>query len=121
MSFEAVPPHPAPEQRYSRLAMKVARLEAEVKRLGETLRDSMAAVARPGDTVLLAFNRELTDEDIELLTESFQELKERGIEVGFTDQVAEIVVARPGVLDPDEEAFEARAASDDDIDDWGGA
>lgn len=102
-----------PEQQYVRLAARVARLEAEVRRLGETLRDSMAAIARPGDTVLLAFNRELSDEDIDLLTESFQELKERGIEVGFTDQVAEIVVARPDGLDPGDEAFETWAASDE--------
>lgn len=95
---------PEDVQRYSRLAVKVGELEKKVERIGDALRDSVAAVARPGDTVMLAFGRELTDEDIDILTEGFQSLAERGIEVAFTDQVESVAVLR---------------ADSDDIDDWG--
>lgn len=95
---------PEDVQRYSHLAVKVGELEKKVERIGEALRDSVAAIARPGDIVMLAFGRELTDEDIDILTEGFRPLKERGIEVAFTDQVESITVLRP---------------DSDDIDDWG--
>lgn len=111
MSFPHVPA--GPEAIAANLRARVTKLEAEVERIGQTLRDSLCAVARPGDTVILAFGRELTDEDIEHLTEGFRPLKERGIEVAFTDQVESITVVRPDDIGPDEEAFEALAASDE--------
>lgn len=88
---------------YAALIDRVTKLEKKVERIGQTLRDSVAAVARPGDVVLLTFGRELTDEDIDLLTEGFQPLKEQGIDVAFTDQVEAVAVLRPG---------------DEDINDW---
>lgn len=95
---------PEDVQRYSRLAVKVGELEKKVERIGQTLRDSLAAIARPGDTVILAFGRELDEDDIEHLTEAFGPLKERGIEVAFTDQVEGVTVASP--------------ADDENINDW---
>lgn len=68
------------------------------------MKADIAAIARPGDTVILAFHGYLTDEDIEELNESFRPLKEKGVEVAFTDQVASIVVVRP---------------DSEDINDWG--
>jgi hypothetical protein len=58
---------------------------------------TLAAIARPGDTVILAFQGYLSDEDIDALTESFQHLKEKGVEIAFTDQVISMVVVRPEV------------------------
>lgn len=55
----------------------------------------IAAVARPGDTVLIGFADQLTDEDIEALDESFRPLMDQGIKVGFMDQVTSMVVFRP--------------------------
>lgn len=55
----------------------------------------LAAVARPGDTILVGFSRELKDEDIEALDESFQPLVEKGIQVGYMDLVSSMVVTRP--------------------------
>lgn len=46
----------------------------------------VAAVARPGDTVLIGFSRSLTDEDIEALDDSFKPLTEQGIKIGYMDQ-----------------------------------
>lgn len=58
---------------------------------------TLAAIARPGDTVILAFQGYLSDEDIDALTESFRHLKEKGVEIAFTDQVISMVVVRPEV------------------------
>lgn len=55
----------------------------------------LAAVARPGDTVLIGFAHSLSDEDIDALDESFRPLIEQGIKVGFMDQVTSMVVFRP--------------------------
>lgn len=56
---------------------------------------TLAAVARPGDTLLVGFAHNLTDEDIEALDESFRPLIDQGIKVGFMDQVTSMVVFRP--------------------------
>ena len=55
----------------------------------------LAAVARPGDTILIGFDYNLSDEDIEALDESFKPLIEQGIKVGFMDNVTSMVVVRP--------------------------
>ena len=57
----------------------------------------LAAVAKPGDTVLIGFAHSLTDEDIEALDESFRPLIDQGIKVGYMDQVTSMVVVRPGL------------------------
>jgi hypothetical protein len=79
----------------SSLRARVRRLEDRLDGIGRALFDAMVAVAKPGDTVILAFGRSLTDEDIEHLEEAFKPLKEHGIEVAFTDQVEAITVVRP--------------------------
>lgn len=58
--------------------------------------ERIAAVAKPGDTVLIGFAHSLTDEDIEALDESFRPLIDQGIKVGYMDQVTSMVVVRPG-------------------------
>lgn len=64
----------------------------------------LAAVARPGDTVLIGFAHSLTDEDIEALDESFRPLIDQGIKVGFMDNVTSMVVFRPDE-EVDDDAF----------------
>lgn len=54
----------------------------------------LAAVAKPGDTVLIGFAHELTNDDIEALDEDFKPLTEQGIKVGFMDNVTSMVVIR---------------------------
>lgn len=78
-------------------------------------RPHLAAVARPGDTVIIAFEGELSQEDIAQLEQGFEYLTRKGIEVAFTDQVRSMVVVSEAGdrLTSEEEA--------DHIDDWGGA
>ncbi len=56
----------------------------------------IAAIARPGDTVLIGFAGILDEEDIEALDRAFEPLRRTGVEVGFTDGVSSMVVIRPG-------------------------
>jgi hypothetical protein len=56
----------------------------------------LAAVAKPGDTILIGFAHELYEEDIEALDRDFKPLTEQGIKVGFMDNVTSMVVVRPG-------------------------
>lgn len=56
----------------------------------------IAAIARPGDTVLIGFVDPLDDEDIEGLDQSFEPLRRLGVQIGFTDGVTSMVVIRPG-------------------------
>lgn len=72
----------------------------------EHVPDILVAVARPGDTVIIAFRGNLDDQDIESIEASFRPIIDDGIKVAFTDQVESMVVCK--------------AASDDDINDWGG-
>lgn len=68
---------------------------ARMETIHVDVRPHIAAVARPGDTVLIGFSHSLTDEDIDALDESFKPLIEQGIKVGFMDQVTSMVVFRP--------------------------
>lgn len=68
---------------------------AKMETIHVDVRPHIAAVARPGDTVLIGFSHSLTDEDIDALDESFKPLIEQGIKVGFMDQVTSMVVFRP--------------------------
>lgn len=58
---------------------------------------AVAAVARPGDTVIIGFFRPLNDEEVEWMEDSFRPLTEAGIKIAFADQVSSILVARPEV------------------------
>ena len=55
----------------------------------------IAAVARPGDTILIGFDRSLTDEELDQLREDFQDFTETtGVHIGFVERVTSMVVAR---------------------------
>lgn len=56
----------------------------------------IAAVARPGDTVLIGFAHNLTDEEIEAIDENFRPLIEQGIKIGYLDQVTSMAVVKGG-------------------------
>lgn len=58
------------------------------------VRPHIAAVARPGDTVLIGFAHELDDAEIAAIDENFRPLAEQGIKIGFLDQVTSMVVVR---------------------------
>lgn len=56
----------------------------------------IAAVARPGDTVLIGFDRTLTDSELADLREGFQGFTETtGVHIGFVEHATSMVVARP--------------------------
>ena len=57
---------------------------------------ALAVIARPGDTILIGFERPLTDEDIEAMDENFRPIIDEGIKVGYLDSVTSMVVVRPG-------------------------
>ena len=60
------------------------------------MQDRIAAVARPGDTVLIGFSRSLTEDDIAALDEDFGPLVKQGIKIGYMDSVSSMVVIRGG-------------------------
>lgn len=65
---------------------------AKMETIHVDVRPHIAAVARPGDTVLIGFAHNLTEEDIEALDESFRPIIDQGIKIGFMDQVTSMVV-----------------------------
>lgn len=74
---------------------------ARTETLHIDVRPHIAAVARPGDTVLIGFAHQLTDEDIEALDESFRPIIEQGIKIGFMDNVTSMVVLLGEEDDPE--------------------
>lgn len=60
---------------------------------------TLAAVAHPGDTVILTFSHMLSDEEVEQLFDHWKPLAEQGIKVAFADQVSGVVVCRGGNSD----------------------
>jgi len=86
---------------------------AKTETIHVDIRPHIAAVARPGDTVLIGFAHSLTDEDIDALEESFRPLIEQGIKVGFMDQVTSVVVFRPDEDDEFGKEFPDDAAAVD--------
>ena len=63
----------------------------------------IAAVARPGDTVLIGFDRTLTDEEFEDLREGFGGFTATtGVHIAFVEHAVSMVVARPGEESDDE-------------------
>lgn len=60
----------------------------------------IAALARPGDTILIGFDRTLTDEELDDLREGFQDFTETtGVHIAFVEHVTSMVVARPDGTD----------------------
>ncbi len=58
----------------------------------------LAAVALPGDTVLVGFDRSLSDEELEDLREGFQGFTEAtGVHFAFVEHATSMVVMRPDV------------------------
>lgn len=56
----------------------------------------IAAVAKPGDTIMIGFDRTLTDGELEDLREGFKGFTEKtGIHVAFVEHATSMVVARP--------------------------
>jgi hypothetical protein len=54
-----------------------------------------AAFAQPGDTILIGFDRSLTDEELDALRESFEDFTEvTGVHIGFVEHVTSMVVAK---------------------------
>lgn len=66
-----------------------------------------AAVAKPGDTVLIGIEGPIDDETIDALEEHFQPYVEAGIIVGYIDNVTSMVVMRPNVTFPDHQPGKA--------------
>ena len=72
---------------------------AKMETVHVDVRPHIAAVAKPGDTVLIGFAHNLTDDEIEALDESFRPLIDQGIKIGFVDQVTSMVVVKGPELD----------------------
>ena len=54
-----------------------------------------AAVARPGDTIMMAFDRTLTDEELDELHQAFEDFtKTTGVHIAFVEHVTAMVVMR---------------------------
>lgn len=65
---------------------------------------TIAALARPGDTILIGFDRSLTDEELDDLREDFQDFTSTtGVHIGFVEHVTSMVVARPDDSDLEKE------------------
>jgi hypothetical protein len=55
-----------------------------------------AAFARPGDTIMIGFDRSLTDAELEQLGEDFQGFTDAtGVHIAFVEHAVTMVVARP--------------------------
>jgi hypothetical protein len=68
---------------------------AKTETIHVDVRPHIAAVARPGDTVLIGFNSPLDDETLQYLDEQFREWSERtGVKVALIADIAQMVVVR---------------------------
>ena len=55
----------------------------------------IAALARPGDTILIGFDRTLSDEELDDLREGFQDFTDTtGVHIAFVEHATSMVVAR---------------------------
>jgi hypothetical protein len=69
---------------------------AKVEPLHIDIRPHIAAVARPGDTVLIGFNRELDDLELAGLAEDFSNFTDQtGVHIATLENVSSMVVIRP--------------------------
>jgi hypothetical protein len=54
----------------------------------------IAAAAKPGDTILIGFDRTLSDEELDSLTEGFKGFTETtGVHIAFVEHATSMVVA----------------------------
>lgn len=68
---------------------------ARMETLHIDIRPHIAAVAQPGDTVLIGFNRTLSDEELAELHEAFEGFFDTTrIHIAFVEQVASMVVVK---------------------------
>lgn len=68
---------------------------AKTETLHIDVRPHIAAVARPGDTVLIGFNSQLDDESLSYIDEQFREWSEQtGVKVALIADIAQMVVVR---------------------------
>lgn len=58
------------------------------------IRPHIAAVARPGDVVLIGFEHLMSDDELGALKEQFRELVDLGVRVGVFEGVTSMVVFR---------------------------
>lgn len=65
---------------------------AETEKIKVEVEVAGAAVARPGDVVLIGFARPLTDQEIEWMKEDFRPITDLGVMIGFADSVNSMVV-----------------------------
>lgn len=57
---------------------------------------TIAAVAKPGDTVLIGFDRLMTDEEFNAMRDRLRPLKDQlGIQIGVVEGASSMVVVRP--------------------------
>jgi len=56
---------------------------------------TLAAVAQPGDTILIGIDRMLTDEELDELREGFKDFMETtGVYIAFVEHVTSMVVVK---------------------------
>lgn len=68
---------------------------AKMESINVDIRPHIAAVAQPGDTILIGFAHPLTDEDIEAMDANFGPLiRETGVKIGYLDNVTGMVVIK---------------------------
>jgi hypothetical protein len=68
---------------------------AKMETIHVDVKPHIAAVARPGDTVLIGFNRALSDNELDQLREDFEGFSETtGVHIVFVEQVSSMVVAK---------------------------
>jgi hypothetical protein len=68
---------------------------ATTENLQLNIMPTLAAVAGPGDTILIGFDRTLSDEELEGLREGFEGFTEAtGVHVAFVEHATSMVVAK---------------------------
>lgn len=67
--------------------------EAEMK-INVDIQPMLVALARPGDTIVIAFDRILSDEEYDRFVEQWQPVVDQGIKVACADQVSSMLVVR---------------------------
>lgn len=64
-------------------------------RLSIDITPEIAALARPGDTILIGFDRTLSDEELEALAEGFKGFTNTtGVHIAFVEHATSMAVAR---------------------------
>jgi hypothetical protein len=82
-------------QRIRRELMAEARLKIDIT-------PQIAAIARPGDTIMLGFDRSLSDSELDQLREDFEGFTDAtGVHIAFVEHVTSMVVAQGEVASED--------------------